>query len=131
MRATKKYIKRTSFLSIIILGLGILGFTFSEKANHKKFDEVLDIGSRLELMIDSFTIEEFKGNAKLKLQNLQLQNVAITHDSPWEEGTGTYHTVFRDKDIYRMYSPSYIYRIFTGYVFSCIFKISTRYVFTR
>ena len=65
--------------------------------------EPIEVGSRLELMVDDYLIERFDGGAGLCLHRPTPREVAIVHDEPWE-GSGTgYHTVFRDGDLYRMY----------------------------
>ncbi len=39
----------------------------------------------------------------LELQQPREREVVIVHDQPWEGCTSTYHTVFRDGDLFRMY----------------------------
>ena len=65
--------------------------------------EPLDIGSRLELFVDDYVIDEISGDAKLQLHRPQPQEVVLTTDKPWEGNTSAYYTVFRDGDLYRMY----------------------------
>jgi|GEM_PF-121560 len=62
----------------------------------------IDIGSRRELFVDKFLIEEMKGT-ELRLHHPVRREVALVHDEPWEGSACGYHTVFRDGDIYRMY----------------------------
>jgi hypothetical protein len=62
----------------------------------------IDIGSRLELLVDDYLIEGMTG-AVLTLHQPAPQEVAIVHDQPWEGNTSYYHTVFRDGDLMRMY----------------------------
>jgi hypothetical protein len=64
--------------------------------------EIIDIGSRRELLVDHFLIEHTEGVA-LQLQKPVAREVAIVHDAPWEGNISGYHTVFRDGDLYRMY----------------------------
>lgn len=66
-------------------------------------DPPLDIGSRRELFIDDFLVEQLTGEAELRLHHPVRRNIAIVHDDPWEGNGGNYHTVFRDGDRYRMY----------------------------
>ncbi len=62
----------------------------------------IDIGSRLELMVDDYLIEEMAG-AALQLQHPTPQETVMVFDRPWE-GTGCgYVTVFEDERRYRMY----------------------------
>lgn len=65
--------------------------------------EPIDIGSRLELMVDDYLIAELGGNAELRLHRPIPREVAIVHDSPWEGNNCAYHTVIQDDDVYRMY----------------------------
>ena len=62
----------------------------------------VDIGSRRELFVDDFLIDELH-NARQLLHHPIPREVAIVHDKPWEGNTCFYHTVFRDGDICRMY----------------------------
>jgi len=64
---------------------------------------VLDIGSRLELLVDDFLIERFEGTAALRMHEPVPREIVLVHDAPWE-GTGCgYHSVFQDGPLYRMY----------------------------
>ena len=68
-----------------------------------KPDAVIDIGSRLEPLVDDALIAKFSGKAELLLHHPVARDIAIVHDAPWE-GSGTgYHSVFKDGDVYRMY----------------------------
>jgi hypothetical protein len=62
----------------------------------------LDLGGRLEPLVDDFLIERLSG-ASLKLNSPIPREVAIVHDEPWEGNVSAYHTVFQDGDLYRMY----------------------------
>lgn len=63
----------------------------------------VDIGSRLELLVDDYLIDRLIDNAELRLHHPTPQEVAIIMDKPWEGCSSAYMTVFRDEDIYRMY----------------------------
>ena len=63
----------------------------------------IDIGSRLELMVDDYLIERISGGAKLELHHPVPREVVIVHDKPWEGSMCDYHTIFRDGDRFRMY----------------------------
>lgn len=65
-------------------------------------EEVIDVGSRRELFVDHFLIEELAGT-QLKLQRPQLAEVAIRYDQPQENIFSFYGTVLKDGDTYRMY----------------------------
>lgn len=67
--------------------------------------EAIDIGSRLELLVDDYLIEQFYGDAELQLHEPVPEERVLEMTKPWERGT-THHgylTVFEDEDRYRMY----------------------------
>ena len=63
---------------------------------------VLDIGSRLELFIDDYLIDSFKGT-RLELHHPVPREVALQFDAPWEGPSSLFVTVMKDDDRYRMY----------------------------
>jgi hypothetical protein len=63
----------------------------------------IDIGSRLELLVDDHLIDRLAGKAELRLHHPQPRNIALVTDRPWEGNAVNYVTVFRDGDVYRMY----------------------------
>ncbi|MDP1592571.1 MAG: hypothetical protein Q8M07_32710 [Prosthecobacter sp.] len=65
------------------------------------------IGSRRELFVDDFLIEKLSGKAEQRLHHPQPQEIAITHDLPWEGSGSGYHSIFKDGDKYRMYYKSW------------------------
>lgn len=70
--------------------------------------DVIDLGSRRELFVDSHVIERLAGKASLRLHHPVPREIVIVHDSPWE-GTGSgYHSVFQDGDRYRMFYKSWM-----------------------
>ncbi len=62
----------------------------------------IDIGSRLELLVDDCLIGTTSGLRQV-LHPPTKREVAVVHDAPWEGNGCCYHTVFRDGDVYRMY----------------------------
>lgn len=62
----------------------------------------IDIGSRRELLVDDYLIDSMDG-AHLQLHHPVQQDIAITHDAPWEGSGCGYHSIFQDGDKYRMY----------------------------
>ena len=66
-------------------------------------DEPFDIGSRLELFVDDYVIDNISGDAKLQLHRPEAKEVVLTTDKPWEGNTSAYYTIFQDDDTYRMY----------------------------
>ena len=67
----------------------------------------VDIGSRLELMVDGCLVDHLSGGAAFHLQHPVPREVVIVHDKPWEGSMCDYHTVFQDGDLYRMYYTAY------------------------
>ena len=65
------------------------------------------IGSRRELFVDDFLIDQLSGKAERRLHQPQPKEIAITHDAPWEGSGSGYHSIFRDGDKYRMYYKSW------------------------
>ena len=63
----------------------------------------IDIGSRLELLVDSHLIARLGGGAELRLNRPVLRDVALRTDAPWEGNASGGFTVFQDGDRYRMY----------------------------
>lgn len=63
----------------------------------------IDLGSRLEPLVDGFLIGKLEGEAKLTLHQPTAREVALVHDEPWEGNTCFYHTVFEDDGKYRLY----------------------------
>lgn len=65
--------------------------------------EPIDIGSRLELFVDDYLIDQLEGDVSLELRRPQPNEVVLVTDEPWEGNTCAYYTIFQDGDIYRMY----------------------------
>jgi len=65
--------------------------------------EPLQLGTRLELFVDDYLIQQTSGDVAQRLMLPEPREVVLTTDSPWEGNTSAYYTIFRDDDIYRMY----------------------------
>jgi len=63
----------------------------------------INLGSRRELFIDDFVIGKLAGKAELRLHHPEPREIALVHDAPWEGSGTTYHSVFQDGGLYRMY----------------------------
>ena len=63
----------------------------------------VDIGSRLELLVDDFLIARMSGGAELRLNRPVPRKVVLVTDEPWEGNICNRGTVFQDGDIYRLY----------------------------
>jgi hypothetical protein len=63
----------------------------------------IDIGSRRELFWDDYLIDSAKTTATLTLHHLQLREIVINSDEPWEGDGGGYYNLLNDDSLYRMY----------------------------
>ena len=63
----------------------------------------IDIGSRLELMVDDYLIARLSGGAALRLNRPVPREAALVTDQAVEGNACTSFAVFQDGDIYRMY----------------------------
>lgn len=66
-------------------------------------DTTINLGSRLELFIDSFLIDRLNGDIQLRMHHPIPREIVMVHDAPWEGSGSGYHSVFKDGDKYRMY----------------------------
>src|SRR6476469_3994520 len=64
--------------------------------------QVVDIGSRREVFVDRFLIEELKGT-RLELQKPVERGTVLKYDKPWEGAFSNYSTVIYDGTRYRLY----------------------------
>ncbi len=87
-----------------LTAIGLLVFIVSCSSSQKEIEpqQVIDIGSRLQLFVDDYLIDEMSGGARLILQHPTLQEVAIVHDERWEGNGSGFHSVFQDGDLYRL-----------------------------
>lgn len=65
--------------------------------------EPIDIGSRLEPLIDDYLIERKSGSLELKLHRPVRQSDSITLDRPWEGNNSSYATVLKHEDTFLFY----------------------------
>ena len=72
------------------------------KPAHMK-KEPLNIGSRRELFVDKYLIDESKGGVSLRLHEPRAQEIVLVTDRPWEGSVCGFVTVFRDGALFRMY----------------------------
>lgn len=61
------------------------------------------LGSRQELFVDRYLVEELKGEVGLRLNRPEKREVVLVMDHPPEDATSAYFTVFRDGPKVRMY----------------------------
>ncbi len=72
-------------------------------------EEAIDVGSRLELMVDEHLIDRMSGGARLQLHRPVRRNVALETGEPWEGNASFYRTVLQDGNAYRMYYGAWHY----------------------
>jgi len=84
-----------SVMAAVVFVLGVAQFN--------KAAEPIQIGSRLELFVDDYLIDQLSGDAQLRLHKPEPKEVVLTTDKPWEGNTSAYYTVFEDDGLYRMY----------------------------
>ncbi len=63
----------------------------------------IDIGSRLELMVDDYLVARLGGGARRSLNRPVPREIALHLDAPWEGNASGGFTVFEDGGRYRMY----------------------------
>ncbi len=86
-----------------VLLLAALPFLRSGSYSHFENDEdVVNIGSRLELFVDSFLIEDLDNVNRILHAPEDAGNV-MSFDNPWEGPFCGYATIIKDGDIYRLY----------------------------
>jgi len=76
--------------------------------------EPIQIGSRLELLVDDHLIDQMSGGAHLQLHKPERRNVALVTDQPWEGNACPYRSFFQDGDRYRLYYGAYQYDVAEG-----------------
>lgn len=63
----------------------------------------IEIGSRLEPMVDKHLIDKTTGGTRLRLHPPLPREVVWKPDAAWESTSAAYFTVFRDGELFRMY----------------------------
>ncbi len=64
--------------------------------------DIVNVGSRLELFIDSYLIDTLI-NTSLKLHEPVDKGIVMNFDKPWEGPFSAYCTVIKDGDLFRLY----------------------------
>ena len=72
-------------------------------ANLNEGANPVNIGSRLELMVDDFLVARLGGGARRQLNSPAPRDIALQLDAPWEGNASGGFTVFEDGGRYRMY----------------------------
>ena len=79
-------------------------------------DAATDIGSRREMFVDDTLVDHLSGKAELRLHHPVPQEIALTHDEPWEGSGSGYHSIFKDGDLFRMYYKAWQLTVTPGKV---------------
>jgi hypothetical protein len=85
----------------LLLGFGVPPFPSSP---------AITIGSRLELMVDDFLVEQISGELSFRLHSPTRREIVFKTDAPWEGNASAYQSIFRDGEIVRMYYRGCHYR---------------------
>lgn len=72
--------------------------------------EPIEIGSRLELLVDDYLIASMSGGAHLQLHQPTRREVVFRTDAPWEGNASAYQSIVKDGDLYRIYYRSLHYQ---------------------
>ena len=89
-------ISRTIFLLITIALL-------STVIDHAVAAEPINVGSRLEPLIDNYLIDQQAGSLELKLHRPVRHPETVTLDRPWEGNNSNYATVLKHEDTFLFY----------------------------
>ncbi len=91
------------YIKIYFIYLLLFNFADNLYSQSKLLNQPVDLGSKLELFVDSYMIDEFKGDSKLVLNHPIPREIVMYHDQPWEVGSSAYHSIFKDGEKYKMY----------------------------
>lgn len=86
-------------LNVTCLALMLSGPLCAQKVPDSK---VIQMGSRLELFVDSFLIQSMD-RVELRLHTPEDKGPVLFFDKPWEGAFSGYSTILKDSDIYRLY----------------------------
>ena len=88
---------RSSLLAVLLLATPVV----TAGSHHKT--QTLDIGDRLEPMVDDYLIDSMTGDVRLELQTPTSGGKVLDFDRPWEGTTCFYVSVVHGDGLYRMY----------------------------
>jgi hypothetical protein len=86
----------------LCVGILVAVYATVDTATQGRHGVPISIGKRLEPFIDDYLIERMRG-VQFVLHHPFPREIVMDHHQPWEGNTCTYHTVFRDGEIFRMY----------------------------
>ncbi len=95
-------LRHNKSLSIVLL-LAAMPFLWNGRTGqYVSNEDIVNIGSRLELFVDTFLIEK-QNNVHLILHAPEDAGKVLSFDKPWEGPFCGYATIIKDGDIYRLY----------------------------
>ena len=109
---------RTAFRSLAFLIFVLELWIPSAAGEHSAYD----VGSKRELFVDGFLIQEQSG-VRLQMHHPMPKEIVMHHDKLWEGNGCNYYSIFRDGDLFRMYYDSWahepssipVHDVFIGY----------------
>jgi len=93
----------TGLLSLALLAVAAVAPADDTPEVKPRGKGCVDIGSRLELFVDGFLIDDMAGDARRVLHPPTPREVAFAFDAPWEGRDSTYVTVMPDEGRVRLY----------------------------
>jgi len=90
---------RPCVLTVGLFGTLLLALAFRSS----QAGEPIDIGSRLEPLIDDYLIDHRSGSLELQLHRPVRRSESITLDRPWEGNNSNYATVLKHDDTFLFY----------------------------
>ena len=81
---SRRHFLRRSAMLTVALPLGARHSFAAEKS------APIVVGSRLELFVDDFLVDRFRGKAELRLHHPEPREVVMTWDQPWEGNVSSY-----------------------------------------
>jgi hypothetical protein len=71
-------------------------------SSNPEMESPIDIGTRLELFVDVFLVEETRG-VRFKLHRPERREVSFLCDAPWEDDVAMFYRVLEDSGVVRLY----------------------------
>lgn len=111
--------RRFVAIAFLVSFSGLLAPTFADDSadsSKPRKQSKLVIGKQLQLFLDDYIVDNLKGAAEYRLHQPQVREVSIEHDEPWEGSGSSFHSVFKDGDLYKMYYSAWDFTIKPGKV---------------
>ena len=102
MQTRRDWMKSTALLSVAATGHTTSAAAVRGREPGSRSSEAINIGSRRELFVDQYVIEQLDG-VRLELHRPIRREIVFRTDAPWEGNGSAYQSIFHDGDIYRMY----------------------------